>query len=287
MTGIVRKIYLSFFVLILLGTFFYLFRNGYSYYVTSMEERFFHPGHENLKPSGIYGHGLGIIGTFFMLSGVILYISRKRIKAFSRWGRLKNWLEFHIFLCTLGPMLILFHTSFKFGGIVAISFWSMTAVFLSGIIGRFIYIQIPRTIEGRELSLAEVRALKTDFEQILINSYQLDEETTSRVLDQIHLIENKKRTFGSFIAQHIHDRKSLRTIKALLIKSKPGSGEIRRILGLIKEDRSLSRKLGRLASMQQLFRYWHVAHLPFAVIMIIILFIHVGVSITFGYKWIF
>ncbi|MBN1199798.1 MAG: hypothetical protein JXA23_10635 [Bacteroidales bacterium] len=38
---------------------------------------------------------------------------------------------------------MLFHTSFKFGGLVAISFWSMAAVFFSGIIGRFIYIRIP------------------------------------------------------------------------------------------------------------------------------------------------
>jgi len=39
--------------------------------------------------------------------------------------------------------------------------------------------------------------------------------------------------------------------------------------------------------MQQLFKYWHVAHLPFAIIMLIILIIHVGVTLTFGYKWIF
>ena len=69
---------------------------------------------------------------------------------------------FHIFLCTLGPILVLFHTSYKFGGLVVISFWSMVAVFLSGIIGRFIYIQIPRTIEGRELSLNEIREMKSD-----------------------------------------------------------------------------------------------------------------------------
>jgi hypothetical protein len=75
---------------------------------------------------------------------------------------LKYWLEFHIFLCSLGPVMILFHTAFKFGGIVSISFWSMIAVVVSGIIGRFIYIQIPRTIEGRELSLNEVREMKGD-----------------------------------------------------------------------------------------------------------------------------
>jgi hypothetical protein len=76
-----------------------------------------------------------------------------------RLGKLENWLEFHIFLCALGPIMVLFHTAYKFGGIVAVSFWSMVAVFLSGIIGRFIYLQIPRSIEGRELSLNDVKDL--------------------------------------------------------------------------------------------------------------------------------
>jgi hypothetical protein len=39
--------------------------------------------------------------------------------------------------------------------------------------------------------------------------------------------------------------------------------------------------------MQNLFRYWHVAHLPFAFVMLIIMIIHVGVTLTFGYHWIF
>ena len=109
---------------------------GYNYYRTPLEERFFHPDHNSLKSSGIIGHGLGIAGTLFMIIGVSSYMARKRFRSWSKLGKLKHWLEFHIFLCTLGPIMVLFHTSFKFGGIVSISFWSMVAVFLSGVIGR-------------------------------------------------------------------------------------------------------------------------------------------------------
>jgi hypothetical protein len=38
--------------------------------------------------------------------------------------------------------------------------------------------------------------------------------------------------------------------------------------------------------MKRIFRYWHVIHLPFALIMLIIMAIHVGVVIYFGYLWI-
>jgi len=51
---------------------------------------------------------------------------------------------------------VLYHTALKFGGIVAVSFWSMAAVVLSGVIGRFIYVRIPRTIQGNELSVKEL-----------------------------------------------------------------------------------------------------------------------------------
>jgi hypothetical protein len=110
----------------------YLFVNGASYYTLKAEDRSFHPAHQELKPSGFIGHGLGIVGSFFILVGVFSYMARKRLRIFSHWGILSYWLEFHIFLCTLGPVLILYHTAFKFGGIVAVSFWSMAAVFLAG-----------------------------------------------------------------------------------------------------------------------------------------------------------
>ncbi len=48
-----------------------------------------------------------------------------------------------------------------------------------------------------------------------------------------------------------------------------------------------NRRIERLDIMQNLFRYWHVAHLPFALVMLIIMVIHVGVTLLFGYRWIF
>ncbi|HEX9251061.1 MAG TPA: hypothetical protein VF870_02410, partial [Ignavibacteriaceae bacterium] len=52
--------------------------NGYQYYSTPIEERFFNPSHAALKPSGNWGHGFGIIGTLMMIFGVAIYMIRKR-----------------------------------------------------------------------------------------------------------------------------------------------------------------------------------------------------------------
>jgi len=49
----------------------------------------------------------------------------------------------------------------------------------------------------------------------------------------------------------------------------------------------INQKIDRLDTMQNLFKYWHVVHSPFALIMLVIMLIHVAVTIVFGYRWIF
>jgi hypothetical protein len=260
-------------VTILVAVLVYLVYNGYAYYNTSLGERFYHADHELLKPNGLLGHGMGIIGSFLMVSGVSIYMLRKRWRFLARVGKLKHWLEFHIFLCTLGPILVLFHTSFKIGGMVSISFWSMVAVVLSGIIGRFIYIQIPRTIEGRELSLTEVRGMKTDIADILVNRYALDKDSLETIVQST--MGNRK------------ERSSVLTVKRSLRGTQLTRSQKSQIMKLVKNEISLNQRIDRLQTMQMLFKYWHVAHLPFALVMLVIMVVHVAVSIVFGYTWIF
>jgi hypothetical protein len=289
MSKIAHIIYLSILSIIVIASSAAIIYIGFSYYNISIDERFFHPDHLKLKPSGFLGHGLGIFGSLFMIIGVSFYMTRKRFRIFTRIGILKHWLEFHIFLCTLGPVMVLFHTAFKFGGLVAISFWSMVAVFLSGIIGRFIYIQIPRTIEGRELSLSEVRDMKSDIGVIISDLMVLDAESYNLIVDstrkKVELFH--KNFFLRAIKHYNDDWKTLRKVKTLLKRNNISKTEQKLILDLVKNDISLNRRIDRLTTMKNLFKYWHVLHLPFALVMLIIMIIHVSVTIVFGYRWIF
>jgi hypothetical protein len=284
-----HRIFLGIMVLIVGFALILLLTNGLEYYRTGLEDRAYTSGHDNLKPSGVLGHGLGILGSLLIIIGVASYMARKRYRFLSRVGLVKHWLEFHIFLCTLGPVLILFHTAFKFGGLVAVSFWSMVAVFLSGIAGRFIYLQIPRSIEGRELNLSEVRAMKSDLTEILKSSYSLDEDAYKRIIESVNLktVSSSRYLLISIIRNFINDRKSINLVRRELKKYSLRGKDHRKIISLMKTDIKLSRRIERLDKMKDLFKYWHVAHLPFALIMLFIMVIHVGVTILFGYRWIF
>ena len=263
----VHKIYIWSLIVITIVISVIIAIKGYSFYMVKVSERFHHPDYEALKPSGSWGHGFGIIGTVLILIGIFMYMARKRMKVFSRIGVLKYWLEFHIFLCTVGPILVLYHTSFKFGGIVSVSFWSMVAVVISGVLGRFIYIQIPRTIEGRELSLNEVHSLQVDLKEKIIKDFGVDEALFNMPAE--------------------NQRKAIRLLKQELKNKKLKGKDIRKAVASFKSEKKLGQRIRRLERMQNLFRYWHVAHLPFALIMLIIMVIHVVITLLFGYKWIF
>lgn len=52
MSKTAHRIYISVMVLIVIITTVFLSYKGYSYYSTPMEERFYHPDHENFKAAG-------------------------------------------------------------------------------------------------------------------------------------------------------------------------------------------------------------------------------------------
>ncbi len=291
MTKIQHNLYISFFVITGIIALVSILYFGFDYYSTPIEERFFNSAHTELKPNGIIGHGLGIIGSLMMLLGVATYMIRKRIKKFTRIGVLKHWLEFHIFLCSVGPMLVLFHTAFKFGGIVAISFWSMVAVVASGVIGRFIYIQIPRTIQGSELSLTEIKQENQAYTNKLRSDYKLSESIISEVENIVNIEHIKEINFKQLIPFYFkelfNNRKKLGNLKSNLSAGNVNHENINSILKISRKKILLARRISMLRIMQKLFKYWHVAHLPFAIVMLVIMLVHVGVAIAFGYTWIF
>lgn len=289
MTKPVHQIYIGIMSFVTIAVLIILILEGYDYYGTALESRFYHESHDVLKPSGIWGHGYGIIGSLMMLIGVGSYMLRKRLRSWAKLGQIKHWLEFHIFLCTLGPILVLFHTAMKFGGIVSISFWSMVAVFASGVIGRFIYIQIPRTIEGRELSLSELKNSKTNIIDLLNSHINLKESSVELIQKSIEDrgLFNEGSPISRFIKKYNFDQKNLKLIKTDLIQYNLDKTQNKQIIKQIKNEIILNRRIDRLNFMKNLFKYWHVAHLPFAIIMLVIMIIHVIVTLLFGYKWIF
>ena len=103
------------------------------------------------RASGVLGHGLGILGFLLMLSTETLYSLRKRARG-KAIGRMSTWLQIHIFTGLVGPFMVLLHSAWKFNGLAGVLMLMTIIIVLSGIVGRYIYTAVPRTVDGAEIA---------------------------------------------------------------------------------------------------------------------------------------
>lgn len=97
--------------------------------------------------SGLFGHGLGVVGFLLMLATETLYSLRKRARDWA-WGPLYRWLQAHIVMGIVGPYLVLLHSSWRFGGLAGALTLLTAIVVLSGFVGRYLYTAIPRAADA-------------------------------------------------------------------------------------------------------------------------------------------
>ncbi len=109
------------------------------------------------RASGLVGHGIGVVGFILILMTETLYSIRKRLTD-AKWGSMASWLRFHIFTGLVGPYMVLLHTSMKFGRLAGVAMLLTAVVVASGVVGRYIYTTVPRTLDDA-LPAADVVAI--------------------------------------------------------------------------------------------------------------------------------
>jgi hypothetical protein len=255
---------------------------GSDFYATPLSERPHHESFRALRPAGRVGHGLGILGSVMLIT-LLIYSLRKRLRFMQRWGNLSVWLRYHIFLGVAGPVLITLHSSFKVDGLVAVSYWSMVAVALSGVVGRYLYQQIPRNMLGEALSSDNIESGNEALLVELSENFGVGDQGVAAL---------EKIALGS-----LHGRPAPLALLILPVINLTLARQLQSwLVGFSRETglqpRNLARKwvlqtrrLHLFHLIRDLFHYWHVFHKPFAFIMILIMIVHVVVAVALGYTW--
>jgi hypothetical protein len=218
-----------------------------------------------------------VLGAALMLVPFV-YMARKRLARGRSGANLKRWLEVHIFCGIVGPVVVTLHTAFKFNGIVSAAYWSMVLVALSGFVGRYLYVRIPRTIRGVELSQGELD------ERLSALLEDLQWTAGPGVLDAIERID-------ADIAAHtprwwqLESRRHLAaTIRAATAPLALSDAAVTaRLTALLDERAQLQQRRHALAVTRRVFDLWHVFHLPLVWIMFAIVTLHVAVALYLGY----
>jgi Fe-S-cluster-containing hydrogenase component 2 len=92
----------------------------------------------------------GVIGTGLMALAAIYPIFR-RIRLFRWLASNTMWFDIHMMAGWLGPLFVMIHSAFKLDSWVSAAWWSMVIVLASGILGRYLYTQVPALSSGVEL----------------------------------------------------------------------------------------------------------------------------------------
>ncbi len=271
---------------------------GYDYYTLGAAQRPFSPKHDLLRPSGSIGIKLGMLGVlmFFL---IYLYPLRKKWGWLGRQGNSRHWLDFHIVLGATAPIIIAFHSSFKFGNIAGMAFWSMMMVTLSGFVGRYLYSQIPRSLNAAELSKKEIQdkedALKRELAEQRANfGFSVD------ALYQLPSAADVARTpaIASLLSMFFIDFK--RPFKTSLVRlQQAGFGpwifslfgllstrdqKLERAIRVAKTQAKLSKSIVFLSRTQRIFQLWHVIHRPFSYAFAILAIVHIAIALFMGYR---
>jgi len=271
---------------------------GFDYYTLSAAQRPFSPKHEFLRPSGSIGIKLGMLGVlmFFL---IYLYPLRKKWGWMGRQGNSRHWLDFHIVLGTAAPVIIAFHSSFKFGNIAGMAFWSMLMVTLSGFVGRYLYAQIPRSLNAAELSRKEIQ----DKEEALKKELEEQRATFGFSVDALYELPSaaevaRTPAVASLLSMFLLDFK--RPFRTSLVRlQQAGFGpwvfslfglfatrdqKLERALRVAQKQAQLSKSILFLSRTQQVFQLWHVVHRPFSYAFAILAILHIGIALFMGYR---
>ncbi|MCP3962184.1 MAG: hypothetical protein GY719_30445 [bacterium] len=257
---------------------------GFDYYTTPLIERPRHELYWSFKPGGTHGLRFGIAGAA-MMTLMLGYTLRKRWRPLRRLGPVRMWLDYHIFLGICGPLFILLHSSFKVGGLVSLSFWSMAAVALSGVLGRYLYRQIPRSRAGDELSLAEVEAQDGELSRQLVQSFGLPPEAVVELETAAESgLDPDRPLLWLLFTNQIDAFRMRRRLRYFSRSHAEVEPRLRRRFELaVARKARLRRRLLMWSRLRQIFHYWHVLHKPFAIIMYLFMVVHIGVAWMTGY----
>lgn len=221
----------------------------------------------------------GYVGTALMVLSMA-YLLQRRFGWFYKTATNQFWLDVHLMTGIVGPLFIALHSALRLTTWVSIPFWSMVAVVISGVLGRYLYTLVPSLTSKHDLEILDHRRaiteLAKDHPAAGDHAYQLMDREAQRSATawEIGLIplliwvmvDDLRRMWT-----HRRDRRAL----ARLAPRKIARQIARRIDRVVFFER---RK--ELAPRgKALLRSWKRVHVPFSVVLLVTMLAHIAIAL--------
>jgi hypothetical protein len=179
------------------------------------------------------------------------------------------------------------------------AFWIMTAVTASGFIGRYLYSQIPRTLNAAELTVKEIQDAEV---QLRWNAEDKHEKIGTRLIDLFALPSPAQVASTPMIAALCWmiylDIKRPFQVSWLRLRAAGFIAWIVSLFGIFptrkpelevaiqtaRRQAALSKRILFLSRTKQVFNLWHVVHRPFSYSFALLAILHIVVVLGMGYR---
>ncbi len=264
---------------------------GFDYYWLDQVSRPHSPKHAQLRPGGVVGIRLGILG-IVLLFLIYLYPIRKRWAWLGSKGSTKHWFDYHILLGLVAPVVVSFHASFKAQGLAGLAYWTMAVLTASGIVGRYLYAQIPRSRAAAESSLKQLEASSTQrgrmveasagFAQVvrLPDIREVQAMSSVRALWLMLAWDLQQPLLLWRVRRRLSPGRGLLTLGGVL---STGDAALEQAIRETRRQVVMTRKILLLSKAEKIFHLWHVLHRPFSISLAILVLLHLAIVFLFGY----
>lgn len=221
----------------------------------------------------------GYLGTALMVLSMA-YPLQRRFGWFYRTATNQFWLDVHLMTGIVGPLFIVLHSALRLSTWVSVPFWSMVAVVISGVLGRYLYTLVPSLTSKHDLEILEHRRSITELTSAhpAAGAYALGEMDREA--------ERSERSWGVGL---------LALLLWLLADDLRRGWALRRYRRALRQlaprpiARQIARRIDRVVFYERrkelaprgkaLLRSWKKVHIPFSLVLLVTMLIHIVIAL--------
>lgn len=206
---------------------------------------------------GFLGHVMGIVGAFIMCL-TLIYPFKKRIQ--KKRGK-KNPINRHIYYGLIGPCLVVIHSAHKFANLIGvIAFLSMFLVVFSGIVGRFLYRKVNRTLKQHQSDLSLLRGR----------------------LEELRKDTRLVRTCVAATDSDDRDDQKLKEDEQMDLEQERKCDELLELARSIAEAEHVEKAF---SGTKRLFSRWIRIHYLLTILLFSVMIVHILTTSYYGFRW--
>ena len=221
----------------------------------------------------------GYVGTALMVLSMA-YLLQRRFGWFKRTATNQFWLDVHIMTGIVGPLFIVLHSAMRLTTWVSIPFWSMIAVVISGLVGRYLYTLVPAMSSKHDLALLDHRRQITE----LSKDHPAAGDLAYQIMDEELIRSERAWNIGlvSLLVWVLFD-----DLRRWFVR-----GSYRRRLRAVAPPmiaRELARRLDKVVFYERrkelaprgkaLLKSWKKVHIPFSVVLLVTMLLHIALAL--------